>query len=147
MATTPIKINAKTFAEIGINAPTKIDFNIKRIAKGGEAAEAGNVPNHKVVNISLTVTMTWDTLTVAEMELLCAEVGIIIPDLGVAYPVSDLTDNDGSVRLDITTPAGARALTMYLDDSMQAELRGIGDPGGTEWKDFSLKFIDTAVRA
>lgn len=148
MINTPVKINGKSFADMGAHNPDRTSQSVRQIVRDAGDAEKGNIVQNRVVNIQVTAQFSWNWLSTAELEGICEAVGITIPDLGQPFQTTNIDQPGTVLEVEMRTFVGLRTLRMVLDmqSAISATLTDKGNGDGDQWQGFELRLKEISDR-
>lgn len=132
---------------IGIPNPSEVKVSINGVTSDAQRSDSGDLKILNKVNSVAKLEVTWDSLTIADVEKLCQLFAIDIVEPGQVYTPKTLEQ----LTYKITTrlPSGIRSFTAYVGDTISGDLvdySGIEDDtqiGGERWENISLSLIGT----
>ena len=134
-------------APIGVPNPSTAKFTINGVTSDAQRSDSGDLKVLNKVNSIAKLEVSWDSLSIADMETLCRLFDIDIVEPGQVYEPKTLEQ----LTFKVTTrvPSGIRSFTAYVGDTLSGDLidySGRTDAlqiGGERWENVSLNLIGT----
>lgn len=145
MINSPIKISGQTLEQLGIHNPDQVRMQMLSLADNEGDAIHGNIANNTRKNVRSNITLTWNYISIGELELLMAACNIVIPNYNEVYPLNDL-DSNQIILIEYRTFCGLRTIRAIPSATLEGELVDLNKGDGEEWRNFSLTFTDIADR-
>lgn len=132
---------------LGISNPSRVKVSINGVTSEAERVDSGDLCSLNKVNSIAKIVLSWDKLTVEEMETLCSIFSIDVADYGSTY--TPKTINDLVYKITARLPMGIKSFTAYVGDTIEGELLDYSGSinsellGGEYWADVSISLIGT----
>lgn len=132
---------------IGFRNPSTVKVDIEGITSSAQRSASGDMTTINKVNSVAKLNLSWEYLSVEDMEKLCTLFQIDVADFEQPYVAKDIA----KLVYKITTrlPMGIKSFSAYVGDTFSATLcdnSGESDEkviGGNYWKDISLSLVGT----
>ena len=121
--------------------PSSNRISFEALNSTAERSESGDMKVIDQVNRVVKIELTWDIISVADMEKLCQKFRIDISSIGQPYEPKNIEDLTFRIMCRVFT--GIRSFTVYVGDTIQGELVDWSGSDGTHWRDVSINLIGT----
>lgn len=126
--------------------PSTMSVEINGISSEATRSDSGDITTLNKVNSVPKLTLSWDCLTLSEMEALCECFGITIAEYEGEYVPKSMEEL--VYKVTVRLPMGVRSFSAYVGDTLSAELVDYADAtdesvGGEYWTGVSLSLVGT----